>query len=301
MGLGDIIAPAEAPLVADGAGTASGKPYIVHDATNMMANAVTALDTRHNKGANVAFVDGHIEMITTARLTTTLFFPSVNTMSVAAPTSLGQLFDKPMSCATSQDGITYTSLLTRYNFKIAMGGHNATTVYFMGPESTGLFTLDGTSFPVMPTSGGLAYPSWWKVGTGGSTISGYTGTLGYAAAPYWNGSTMANPSIYGAYSGTKTITLTIVPNVAGPTVKKMAILTQNSNSPSNQVTGTISTVQIGGVTTPVNAQALLKPTAIKQIMAAGALLPVAPGQPIIITIVVTVGAGNGGAFLVFEP
>ena len=300
LGLGDITAPAEAPMLADGVRTASDTPFIRHDATDMLEKAVKTVDARHNKGANVAFVDGHVAYIQAAHLTSTLFLPSVNAMNVAVPISLGPLFDGPMSCASEAAGVAYSSLLARYNITTAMGGQDATTVYFMGAETSGRFTLSDITFPVMPTSGGVAYPSWWKVGTGGSSIVGYTGTLGFSPTPFWQGSNMANPSIYGAYSGTKTITLTIVPQVPGPIVKKMAVLAQNNNT-LNQVTGTISTVKVGDVTTTVNAKAVLNSTATKQIMAAGVLLPVAPGRPIIITVDVNIAAGNGGAFLAFEP
>ncbi|HOS44738.1 MAG TPA: hypothetical protein PK794_13700, partial [Armatimonadota bacterium] len=95
------------------------------------------------------------------------------------------------------------------------------------------------------------------------------------------------------------LTLTIVPYVSKPTLKKMALLVSTVTAGTN---GNVSlkTAKVGNAAPRSNVASVpLAATAVYHATAGVFLLPVRPREPIEMTFAVS--ANNVGFFLVFEP
>ncbi|MHB9131355.1 MAG: H-X9-DG-CTERM domain-containing protein [Armatimonadota bacterium] len=310
MGLGDIKVPTEAPMVGDFASAGNGKPYIDHDSSNMMDTALKTLALRHSDGANIAYVDGHVALVKGPITNSSLFIASVNMTNAPTPLPLGPLFMQPQIVHIGYSpsaGLAYTSLLAQqYNLKIGMGGHlndgtaNPKKLRFISSESSGVYTVNASGvISATQIEGAAACPSWWNIGGGGCSITNYEPDC-QPAYTFWNG--IQNYLSTKKTSGTGT--LTFVTNVTLPTVKKMAIAVHNGTGTST-ASGTISEVRItqNGTTVsyPMTSTAALTTSdGPYNIVFAGVLLPVAPGQTIAIDTTFTAN-GASGMFLILEP
>ncbi|MHB9132570.1 MAG: Ig-like domain-containing protein [Armatimonadota bacterium] len=218
---------------------------------------------------------------------------------------LGQVLATPVAMAT---GGQWTNALRNamepLGYSVGMG------TSYMGGNTIGFDTNNTTStrwdlnaqgeFPTTPTvrNGPTNnQPSWWTLGPGGTKIvaPGYSGhaslcwTTTHYAIPLLDGDTGNLP---------KSCIITIVPNVAERTTKKIAVLLTNGWNGS-PVSATVDYIKIGNFTVdgmfPMNVQhpgGGVSSTA----MAHGFEVPVIPGKNIEIKVTLNPGINVGLAF-----
>jgi prepilin-type N-terminal cleavage/methylation domain-containing protein/prepilin-type processing-associated H-X9-DG protein len=324
LALGDIAKPTEAPIVADLADPGNNPPYINDNGTSDCAQAVAQTDPRHNGGAVVAFVDGHVSWIKASDIGALLYIASIDpALAATKPLCLGLAYAAPLEAGSNSDytlskGLQSAGITTMvshvprgYWTQDCFGFHS-------GPGGAGgahgayyqVDVANGGVIAYANCAGGFNYPTekipWWTLPTipatppygSKCTITGYDTNGSYAMA--WNGS---NAGAYMSPLGTATmsnITLTIVPNVTGSTVKKMALVAQTQQ---NAGTGwaKVTSIQVGSdpavtFTTKANFQNVKYMKALYQ----GILytLPVIPGKNIVIKM--DLSMSTGGATLAFE-
>jgi prepilin-type N-terminal cleavage/methylation domain-containing protein/prepilin-type processing-associated H-X9-DG protein len=297
--LGDIPAPAETPLFTD---AVKGSNYITHGSIiDVTLDIVGKVDRRHSKGAIVAFVDGHVQLLKSADVTASLFIPCLNPTDRFKPISLGSLLPAPVRIHIDNS----TGVDRNDNLRAGLAASRITTV--LGSNTGGAndagFLSGTTTMTAIKTLGtddafpsdAPGAPNWWTLGTGTSKLASTMNTTDTSIFD-WGGAQNARPIIY-APSGTPTGTLTIVPNTdAGP--KRIAVLTVAKCWSPAGVTGKITTVKIGSDTYTLNVSTLA--TGLSHGHAAGIVVPVLQGYPIEVNFEAVVG-GNSGATLGVEP
>ena len=87
VALGDVQDPVDAPMLADFTGRADPtKAYVVPKGGTDTADAAACVDVRHNTGANLVYVDGHVGWLPQASIVASLFDAS----AVSPPTSTAE-------------------------------------------------------------------------------------------------------------------------------------------------------------------------------------------------------------------
>jgi prepilin-type processing-associated H-X9-DG protein len=123
VALGEVRKPDQAPLICDLAKAGSNKPYIVHAAGgDYFAELLSLVDTRHNNGAIIAYVDGHVEYLPKARISANTFmFSAVGELPFAGGATKFAEDTAPSWCHLASvvpDGYSYLG----YRYSSAGGG-----------------------------------------------------------------------------------------------------------------------------------------------------------------------------------
>ncbi|HOF88293.1 MAG TPA: prepilin-type N-terminal cleavage/methylation domain-containing protein, partial [Armatimonadota bacterium] len=101
IALGDVKDPAEAPIFADYKTPRSGTPYVTAEVPSLILAAVAGnVDHRHNQGAILAYVDGHVIWMADTKLSGATFFGCVNREALTFPLAVGTLTAKPLRYAS---------------------------------------------------------------------------------------------------------------------------------------------------------------------------------------------------------
>ncbi|MHB9131659.1 MAG: H-X9-DG-CTERM domain-containing protein [Armatimonadota bacterium] len=82
MAIGDVGAAVDAPILVDFKSPDRSKPYVVHDTSDLAADILKYVDSRHNGGAMLAYVDGHVGWLAQNNITSDTFFPSTGRTSI---------------------------------------------------------------------------------------------------------------------------------------------------------------------------------------------------------------------------
>jgi prepilin-type N-terminal cleavage/methylation domain-containing protein/prepilin-type processing-associated H-X9-DG protein len=315
VAIGDLKDPVAVPVIADLANSKNNKPYISYtdaDAPNILSIAAGLADARHNNGAVVAFADGHLAWISKDNLTPFFFLPALIDMSsIKVPTVVGAMYKDGVR---NQDVNAIGTPLQNLGISTAISWSAASVMKIDdGLTGASTYSLDGSGyFPATPTSGTVTLPTWMKVGAGNSKL---TCTDWWASGPtvFWRGGNQVSTFLKGNSTTGATATLTIVPTVTTPTVKKIAVVEGNAWN-GGLTSGSFDSIQIGSNTPTVfnpNPEAhTIKALGISTIAngngtnAVVALVPLFPGQNVTVTIrSKTLGAldFNPGAFIAVEP
>ncbi|HEY3416101.1 MAG TPA: H-X9-DG-CTERM domain-containing protein, partial [Armatimonadota bacterium] len=302
MALGDVTDAPATPILGELASPKDNKPYVAHQAGDGMEilNAITATDrTRHNNGAVFAFADGHTEWVASKKITGLFFLPAINTTTaVDYPIPIGALLSEkvPISNGTvpwTAGGMKVDTLydtLSPYGFNIMMYGHYAANLFFADGKAEGYYGMNTGEIPAALTGGTCPAPSWWKIGTGGSSATIVANNAkGHIT---WRGSgTNGGNTWLGSTSG-YTGSLTIVPNVTAPVMKKVALVVSTQFvGVSPDVTAKITKVTYvslasASITKEYDPKVSTALTADTRTLgwanAAGFVLPVKPGYKIVL-------------------
>ncbi|MHB9131040.1 MAG: H-X9-DG-CTERM domain-containing protein [Armatimonadota bacterium] len=254
---------------------------------NNVGKAAALVDkTRHNGGAVLSFVDGHVEWIPAINVTAGLFWPSIADLSqITEPISFGAGIP-----VAKTDGAALMSALNPLSLTIMMAG--ASPAYFYdGKGNSSYGTPDGTgAIPaslILATGSGRLAPSWWATGPGKTTLTGFSG--GSLSFKWGVDTVYCNEASYAPTKGV--MTLTIVPNVAAPTVKRFAVIGFNS-AVGSLVTATVDSIVLGTQTYSTFAPPLAATTpGALTANATVCAIPVKPNTPITLNLGV-VGAGT---------
>jgi prepilin-type N-terminal cleavage/methylation domain-containing protein/prepilin-type processing-associated H-X9-DG protein len=318
--LGDVQNPVAAPLLADLKDAGNNPPYVVEtQSTDLLFTAVALVDTRHNNGAMFAYVDGHVGYQAKSQIGTATFLPSFNPTNIKSPLIIGQLVQTPIKKPD-----TILNYLGDIGLKTLLGGAptggNASgffditggQAYVLGNGTTGRWLMSTKSGAAYPTTATAAPPTWWKMDDSmETTIPAFA--WGSAVIQVGGGQSAAVETA-NTSTPTRDYSMTIVPNVSGPTAKRIGIVVGNTGvggcyaqfksiSYANIATPTVvttfydfSTNQNARVTLPVT-------TPDGSANALGLYLPVLPKQTITLTlsIVYTGSASKAGGSFIFEP
>jgi len=132
VALGDVKQPSDAPMLADFTGVDEdfSRPYVVPFGGEDTSDAAKIVASRHNRGAVIAYCDGHVAWLPRERIIANIFDPSA-----IGPSSVydGPAIPRPVDWSNSINGGTYTP------------GDRAT-------GSTFMCTYNGTVAPWRPTA-----------------------------------------------------------------------------------------------------------------------------------------------------
>ncbi|HEY3418001.1 MAG TPA: H-X9-DG-CTERM domain-containing protein [Armatimonadota bacterium] len=205
-------------MIADLNSSADNKAFVVHsaDATDQLTQAVAIVGSRHNNGANFAFVDGHTTWISKEKITPSLFAPSVPATSVVWPIDMGEIYkNDKVGTGFYTDSIgNLAPTFAAYGFTRIAG----TT----GSANGSTQIISGTASSLQSSSSGL--PTWLD-----TTLSLPASQLYLQGKNngliYWGG-TASTQQVFGlkgdVVSTPSTFTFTLVPTVDG--AKKIAIV-----------------------------------------------------------------------------
>ncbi|MHB9026612.1 MAG: hypothetical protein ACYC7E_20970 [Armatimonadota bacterium] len=87
--LAEVTDPAKAPMISDGRDIKAAKPYIVDAGPLDLEKALAKLDLRHNEGAVIAYVDGHVDWVPLEKIGKGIFLYSAKLGQVDKPLALG--------------------------------------------------------------------------------------------------------------------------------------------------------------------------------------------------------------------
>ncbi|HEY3416704.1 MAG TPA: hypothetical protein VGM23_07455, partial [Armatimonadota bacterium] len=269
-----------------------------------LTKVISLVDCRHNAGAVMAFVDGHVQWLAAGDATLAVgFLDSIDPATPQmVPIGLGPLSatNLRVSPYDVNDTAIY-KLLANFGTTIAVcgGGTSAAANYKVkciapsGESSS--YARDASSH----LDAGLANfaPTWMQVGPTGSTLT-LPATISGDYPVTWLGGTSFTNSAYGLTYNNGTAVLTIVPKVTAPTAKKVAMVMFNIDNKTQ--TGAINAVQVGGATfkpTLASIAVNKQPTGWSG-NACGFLIPVLPNTPVQISATCT---GLTSIFFAFEP
>jgi prepilin-type N-terminal cleavage/methylation domain-containing protein/prepilin-type processing-associated H-X9-DG protein len=95
VALGDITNPVDAPVIVDLARPEKNPCYVNDKGETDLAKCVTQTDARHNGGAVISYVDGHVSWVKQADITGMTFVPSIsNNATAIKPIDIGEVFKK---------------------------------------------------------------------------------------------------------------------------------------------------------------------------------------------------------------
>ncbi len=315
--LGDITDPIATPLTLDLAEPSENPPYVNDDDATDLTIAAAQADPRHNNGTVVSYVDGHVVWVKGDDIAPAFFIPCVDPQI---------LLSQPLCFGLAQNSTEDTSLtkkLQNMGIRLAVTRcpvWSSDCVAFYAGMSTstqyGANYLNGAGgeLAVANSPGGFNYPpekpTWWKLPTLGqaapygnvSRISGHDGTT-YGPGVYWYGASAAAYMSATIANGTKTCTLTIVPNVTAPTSKKMAIVVATATN-AGSGSGWVDSIQIGSDAPVMFTNTRAEIANVKQgkwqTQAVIYSLPVRPDKDIVITMKIATTATTFYLFPAFE-
>ncbi|MHB9026855.1 MAG: type II secretion system protein [Armatimonadota bacterium] len=254
IAVGDLGDPTVVPLIGDLASAKTNPPYIDDNNLNDPYQAAAQTDTRHNNGAVFAFADGHMKWMSADEISPIFFVPAIVDLSaVDRPVPLGTLYKKSQLVSLT----THATAAAAVGVPLLMGNgvYGGKSVCFIDDNGLrGDYYLDfegkpsplSTPPPItvgwIPTNGywgpgsgnAAAFPpSWWKTGAGGTVAMRPAAWSGHAIK--WAG-TLQSGNAFDAVAATNTtvtVPLTIVPNVAADTCKRVMLMVsgyRNSNA-----------------------------------------------------------------------
>ncbi len=320
VALGDVKDPVLAPLMLDLAEPSENPPYIHDGGANDVEQAVLQVDSRHNNGAVVAYVDGHVAWLPSNNITAALFLPSLtDDATTEGIVFLGRLYPTgpyiytgncPSPQALIDLGLT-TAIGTcpawsRFEvgfFDASQGGYP----HISDVGSNGEIGRVEASSNVYPNRPEQRLP-WWTYGAEGdpnvTTLTGTTNTT-HTSAYYWPGPVQSGWGSYAqpilGHPNTGTFKLTIVPNVTEKTAKKFALVIYSGlNIGSGSATvdsikfGADAPISFAGKQAVIGSLQQMK----SQTQALIYSVPVEPGKNIEITC--TLGGSSVFCYMMFQ-
>lgn len=338
--LGSIKDAARAPLTGDLAGASGGQAYIpgitgVAPALQL-AGCVAKTDARHNRGAVLSFVDGHVAWVNKDSITTAVFAPNLDPAEVTSPVDLGALSVNGLQSGRTKSDLYAACVLN--GLEIAAGGDGATANYMMlGDGKSGQATVDCTGagpytfrkvfsqlFYLQPNYlFTMDFPSWWKSGVTEWNTSAPAGadtltspqilanetlwgpvtvpTGGYPVGAHDPDARFLIPIKFLTAPGTATLTMTITGKSAVSTAKTIGVLGFGQLEGSVK----IDSIVYNGVTTTLGTEATFGGSTAATGNAALAAVPVVNNRTITINATLTaIGAADGdkgaGMAIAFE-
>ncbi|MHB9024482.1 MAG: H-X9-DG-CTERM domain-containing protein [Armatimonadota bacterium] len=302
-------------MIADLISPNTNKPFVVSSGDDALVKAAEAVHaTRHNNGAVFAFVDGHIQWITSTEVIPSLFLPSVPTNYMSTAMKLGALFDNivhysgsvytsNVRVALASAGLTNAVGTALGNTYVHFYDTNGSISYQIGANGAGPGEISPIYYNYDPSTTMTPHiVPWWKIGAGGTTITGFN-YQGFCCG--WG--TRSVYPITGLSNATaQSTTLVIKPTANATGTKKMALVAYNWNATAKVVAtmnyirlGSDTTTTYSGVTTTAATPGGSGPYVASAI---GFAFPVKADENITIkyTAQASGGVTRGGAFLVFE-
>ncbi|MEI6521084.1 MAG: prepilin-type N-terminal cleavage/methylation domain-containing protein [bacterium] len=293
--------------------------YIIHDPSYSDAfnSIMQTIDQRHSGGANIAFADGHVQLV--KPVDPYLFMGSITDLSaITKVVDLGKLY---LTAVPLTDASIHGLLKGKYNITTAFAGSGSgfagtsnNAAFCDGTNTTTTFNRNQAGTPpgeliVNGTSGGHE-PPWIKVGSGGSQMIVITAVHSNFPGGNWGTQTdyqLQGLNANGSPGSVNAMTLTIVPSsiVTTTCLKRFAVITYNSNN-GNTCSARILTISYdGGLTnsTPGAYGSMTTGSVPSNYYANAAvgLMPVRPKTPITVVCETSGGGGNGnGMMLAFE-
>ncbi len=311
VSLGDITDPAVTPLTADCAKPEANGSYVNDGGSYDVTKVLNMVDARHNKSAVFAYLDGHVAAVTEDQIRGVMFIPCIpKDPPLRAVVYLGQVFKN----TTDRVEVFKTLVSNGMDMAWAMSAWGNVPVFSKYQHSVYGTPVNATTMEISSAGGyGHGGPpttpqrvEWWTYAPGntGTTVYNASKVVGLSRPYNWCdinwGTGIGNwyfvPLTGGAGAE---LTLTIVPYVSKPTLKKMALLVSTVTAGTN---GNVSlkTAKVGNAAPRSNVASVpLAATAVYHATAGVFLLPVRPREPIEMTFAVS--ANNVGFFLVFEP
>ncbi|MHB9025539.1 MAG: H-X9-DG-CTERM domain-containing protein [Armatimonadota bacterium] len=224
--LGDVKSPDAAPLLLELASPKSNNPYVVHGDYDMIANALALTDkARHNNGALIAYVDGHVAWLSASLFNASTLIPSIVSGSLKYPQDLGDI--GTISETAHPNNLAYKSIhdqISTLGFTYIVGSTNGTGT---GLPRTQNLTTNADNKTLLPT--------WldqdktlteYADDTTSQVVGKYFSVKwGTHATTLWAIDGLNYTAFGGGSSDlTKSFDLRIVPNTTG--VKKVAIVAE---------------------------------------------------------------------------
>ncbi len=310
VSLGDITDPSDAPLTCDLAKPASNGYYIKDGGSYDLTKVLNMVDARHNKSTVLSYLDGHVASVTENQVSGMMF---VNCIPKDPPIRelvyLGPVFKESVASANVFKALVSNGIDMAY----AMSAWDNVPVFGKYQHSLYGTPLNSTTKEISCAGGyGHGGPpntpqrvEWWTYAptNTGTTVYNASKLVGWSRVNNWYnigwGTNIGNyyfMSLTG--NAGAELTLTIVPSVPKPTMKKMAVLVTGSANVSGNVS--LKTVTIGSEAPRSNVASIPLSTKATYDASAGVfLLPVRPRENIEMTF--RVSSNNMGFFLIFEP
>jgi prepilin-type N-terminal cleavage/methylation domain-containing protein/prepilin-type processing-associated H-X9-DG protein len=308
VALGDVKDPVSTPMLGDLADAENNPPYINDQDTNDVSIAVTQIDARHNDGAVVSYIDGHVKWLGPNDLTASLFIPCIINPTSVKPVDLGQILKK--------GGFGHPNNLYSYDLRGDMAPmgftHMLAGLYWANGTLSEIHTGDSKT----QVSNRTLLPAWLdQAGTFPPSEYDTTGMGGYfwvawgssAAGYVYNGGLNGITSAWvgGPAESTKSFTLTLKPasTIKEIQCRKVAVIGRNSYGCSGVSSVAITSVVAGGKTYPMpKAIMAFTPNAQAQVMARGFLVPIQAGQNVVFNITTAIGGTSDSStvMLCFE-
>jgi prepilin-type N-terminal cleavage/methylation domain-containing protein/prepilin-type processing-associated H-X9-DG protein len=309
--LADITTPAQAVVTCDNKTPTNGG-YVNNETAGIydVSKVVNMVDSRHNNTAVMSFLDGHVEVVPSAKVNGLYFVADIpKDPPLANVTYLGTISKASMKASALSAAVAGAGLdmgfcmaswadvpcFSKYNCGIHGMQINAATREI--PIGGGYD--QGTTFAPNRLD-------WWNYGTGGATDTGGSKLSSGPQLQSWGTnacwSTYSNVYYFRpfGYNGSADVTLTIVPSVTTPTIKKMALMTL-TDSATGSGTASLKSAQVGTGAALSNVGTVsVSGNGTAYSGNAGLFaLPVKPSQNIVLTF--STSGANTGYFLAFEP
>ncbi len=234
--LGDISNPLEVPLTMD---SVAGANVVVHGASiDLMNDIVAKIDARHSDQVITSYADGHIGMVKRADVVWTVL-NAIGPDDPLPPTLVESLH--PTGGWTAASVMTDNTVFNAVRAKGAstlMGSISGSAAILFANGSTFNEVTASTTAPYEVASAAIA-PSWWKMGSGGTSIQYSSGAVNWSNhLLHWGPNYAVRtwplndiPNLLGNNNSTPpdTAVLTIRPSVRG-TPKRLAIICSSGNS-----------------------------------------------------------------------
>ncbi len=293
IALGDISRPDRAPAIVDLKGTADAVPYINDNGANDPDVAVAQVDTRHNTGANFAYLDGHVTWIAQKRISAATFMGSLGRGGLFKPPMLGTVMSWYATHPNNFSTVDFYNLLsqqtgfTELNRVIGGARVNASTTLHTASTSAGGDTRDQMpswldKSQSLPASEVQTILTFWNYcfnwGPSGGAFTPINGTAGYGTK-------------------TKTFDLTLVPSVDGD-AKEIALGCVRGRPSYNTAYVQVNSITIGtGVEAkvyPFTAQCNLKINHWDDVGVILFYVPLKANVPIKLNVTAYQSAGDNG-------
>ncbi|MHB9131356.1 MAG: type II secretion system protein [Armatimonadota bacterium] len=322
--LGDVKDPSATVLLADGKSEVGASYVIVDLPSNQLTAAYAEIDPRHNNGTVLAYVDGHIDWMSSKSLSPSMLVNGINIDTVTYPLGIGSLTGGPVNyygpSPTTYNPAVRNALSPLGLTVLLKSIAGVTAAYFEDdkyrawypltngylPSSYPTFVFSPGGAPSPPANTVQIAPSWW-------TCDGSSTRLVGATATSCQGGAMANGNSYMgdlAFLGTSTTpvsgSLTIMPNVTSPTTKLIGIgiNTRYNTTVTQSATATLTTVQYGTDTPiPLNLSVsfadMTFPSARGLTNVVGVLMPFRPNTSVKLSFSLTTTSGTPAGVSLF--
>ena len=292
--------------------------YVIHDPSYSDAfnSIMQTIDQRHSGGANIAFADGHVQIV--KPVDPYLFMGSITDLSaITKVIDIGKLY---ITAVPLTDASIHTALKGKYNITTAFAGAGSgfagttnNAAFCDGTNITTTFNRNPAGSPpgeMIVASNDGHQPPWMKVGSGGSQMIVTTAVHAGFPGGCWGTQTnyqLQGLNASGSPGSVNAMTLIIVPNssVTTTVLKRFAVITYNSNN-GNSCSARVCTVSYdGGLTNSapgaygsMSTGSVPAPTYANAVVG---IMPIRPNTNITMVCETSGGGGNGnGMMLAFE-